>query len=245
MTSASFGIDASPLATLRTRSSSTMTTALVKTFPVPSTNFPNLMALVAATAVEDVARKNRITSSLVLRMRPPEICHRERRRPSEVARIGRVIAIPVFHASIFGFYKTQTAPMGTVPHRKAPRLDGIARFEIVGRHANPLKCRTANGLHNPYLRIARCILNLNVYTRVRYDKMHFLHYAFNVRISVGVVAGRMVRRCRDGEHQRRNCHKAENRFERHAHLSQELRKWMNHRFCPPGASPGASIRLPR
>src|SRR5437667_11673865 len=154
---------------------------------------------------------------------PPVICHRERRRPSEVARIGRVIAIPVFHASIFGFYKTQTAPMGTVPHRKTPRLDGIARFEIVGRDANPLKCRTANGLHNPYLRIARCVLNLNVDPRVRYDKMHFLHYALNVRISVGVVAGRMVRRCRDGEHQRRNCHKAENRFERHAHLS--FRSW--------------------
>src|SRR5206468_9606608 len=98
MTSASFGIDALPLATLRTRSSSTMTTALVMTFPVPSTNFPNLIAFVAATAVEDVARKNRTTSSLLLRMRPPGVFHREGRRPSEVARVGRIIAIPVFHA---------------------------------------------------------------------------------------------------------------------------------------------------
>src|SRR5439155_25304589 len=73
ITSAPAGIDALPLATLCTRSSSTMTTALVKTRPVPATNLPNLMALVAARAVEDVAKKNRTTSSLALRMGPPEI----------------------------------------------------------------------------------------------------------------------------------------------------------------------------
>src|SRR3989442_6486229 len=74
MTSASFGIDASPLATLRTRSSSTMTTALVKTFPVPSTNFPNLIALVAATAVEDVARKRSEEHTSELQSRPHLVC---------------------------------------------------------------------------------------------------------------------------------------------------------------------------
>src|SRR5438093_11025552 len=79
--------------------------------------------------------------------------------------------------------------MRTVSHRKAPRLDGVARFEIIRGDADPLKCRTANRLHDPYLRIARSVLNLNVDPRVRHDKMHFLHYAFNVRISVGVLLG--------------------------------------------------------
>jgi hypothetical protein len=50
-----------------------MTTAFVKTRPVPSTNVPNLMALVAARAVEDVARNNRTTNTLAPRMSPPEI----------------------------------------------------------------------------------------------------------------------------------------------------------------------------
>src|SRR5207244_6509728 len=72
ITSAPLGIAALPAATLRTRSSSTMTTAFVNTRPVPSINLPNLIALVAASAVEDVARKNRTTSTLALRMRPPE-----------------------------------------------------------------------------------------------------------------------------------------------------------------------------
>ena len=71
--SAPLGIGALPLAMLCTWSSSTMTTALVKTRPVPSTNLPNLMALVAARAVEDVARNNRTTNTLALRMSPPEI----------------------------------------------------------------------------------------------------------------------------------------------------------------------------
>src|SRR5207247_11407331 len=136
--------------------------------------------------------------------------------------------------------------MRTVSHRKAPRLDGVARFEIVGHDANPLKCRTANRLHDPYLRFARSVLNLNVDPRVRYDKMHFLHYAFNVRIRVGVVAGRMMRRCRGSEHQRRNCHKTENQFERHTHLSFRTReKLTNHRCCPPGDAPGAATPVPR
>src|SRR2546421_9166809 len=72
ITSAPLGIAALPVATLRTRSSSTMTTAFVNTRPVASINLPNLIALVAATAVEDVARKNRTKSTLALRMRPPE-----------------------------------------------------------------------------------------------------------------------------------------------------------------------------
>jgi hypothetical protein len=38
-----------------------------------SSNVPNLTALVAARAVEDVARNNRTTNTLALRMRPPEI----------------------------------------------------------------------------------------------------------------------------------------------------------------------------
>src|SRR5213594_4312532 len=73
ITSAPAGIDALPVETLCTRSSSTMTTALVKVRPVPSINFPNFMALVAATAVEEVARKNRTASTLRLRMGPPAI----------------------------------------------------------------------------------------------------------------------------------------------------------------------------
>ena len=72
MTSAPLGIDALPLVTLRTRSSSTITTALVMTRPVPSTNLPNLIALVAAKTVEDV-KKNKTTNNLALRMGPPEI----------------------------------------------------------------------------------------------------------------------------------------------------------------------------
>src|SRR5437870_521214 len=50
ITSAPLGI-AALLATLRTRSSSTITTALVTTRPVPSINLPNLIAFVAAIAV--------------------------------------------------------------------------------------------------------------------------------------------------------------------------------------------------
>jgi hypothetical protein len=42
------------------------------TRPVPSTNLPNLIALVAAKTVEDV-KKNKATSNLELRMGPPEI----------------------------------------------------------------------------------------------------------------------------------------------------------------------------
>jgi hypothetical protein len=41
--------------------------------PVPSTNVPNLIALVAAMAVEEAARNNRTTNTLALRMSPPEI----------------------------------------------------------------------------------------------------------------------------------------------------------------------------
>jgi hypothetical protein len=36
--------------------------------PVPSANFPNLMALVAASAVEDVARTKKTSSTLALGM---------------------------------------------------------------------------------------------------------------------------------------------------------------------------------
>src|SRR5215813_3553471 len=45
-----------------------MTTAFVNTRPVPSINFPNLMALVAAMAVEDVARTRKTSSTLALGM---------------------------------------------------------------------------------------------------------------------------------------------------------------------------------
>jgi hypothetical protein len=50
-----------------------MTTAFVKTRPVPSTNVPNLMTLVAARAAEDVAMNKRTINTLALRMSPPEI----------------------------------------------------------------------------------------------------------------------------------------------------------------------------
>src|SRR5215831_3557532 len=73
ITSAPLGIATLPLATLRTLSSSTITTALVNTCPLPSINLPNLIALVAATAVEDVARKHRIVRTFALRMRPPKV----------------------------------------------------------------------------------------------------------------------------------------------------------------------------
>jgi hypothetical protein len=72
ITSAPLAIDALPLVTLRTRSSSTITTALVKTRPVPSTSLPNLIALVAAKTVEEL-KKNKTTDDLALRMGPPEI----------------------------------------------------------------------------------------------------------------------------------------------------------------------------
>jgi hypothetical protein len=45
---------------------------LVKTCPVPSTNLPNLIALVAAKTVEEV-KKNKTANNLALRMGPPGI----------------------------------------------------------------------------------------------------------------------------------------------------------------------------
>src|SRR5262245_15247145 len=73
MTSAPLGIEALPLVTLCTRSPSTMTTALVRTRPVPSTNLPNLIAFVAASAGKDVAKNKKTVISLAMRIGPPNL----------------------------------------------------------------------------------------------------------------------------------------------------------------------------
>src|SRR5437762_7553823 len=68
MTSAPGGIGTLPVATRCTRSSSTTTTAFVKTRPVPSINLPNLMIFVPAAASDAAARTNRSASRAVTRM---------------------------------------------------------------------------------------------------------------------------------------------------------------------------------
>ena len=121
---------------------------------------------------------------------------RRNRDGPELSKISRgrcVIAVPIFDGSILGLQKPEQTAVGAVPEMMAPRFDGVARFEEVGRDSNPLEPSATGGFESPHLRLAFVVLDFQVDSGMRDDQVHFLDHTLHIHERVDVVAVGMVR----------------------------------------------------
>src|SRR6266704_4618003 len=98
-----------------------------------------------------------------------------------------VIAVPIFHGSIFGLQEAEKAAVRAVSERVAPHFDRVARFHIVTRDSNILELRATGGFQSPHLRLARGVLDFQVDPGMRENQVKFLNHTLDIKKRLGDV----------------------------------------------------------